>query len=457
MENANSPEYLEKIKNQVIENLKRTAFAPSVAMTDVPRDPLGIDEDDEAALDDQDEDENKDVRYTERQHDKRITNDAELSESEDEDMNERNGVRRQPGRPRRRNIMDYQNPHAAPDSGMDSGMATPEPLAGAATATAAAEESAGMDFEAITTAIDDANGEGKDNAAAVNKDDTQMKMEEDEEEEQQRGEVNTTNKDDPEADDVDEKDKDMDIKMDNNQQSSAASNGKKKDDCDMDVDEDRPVVSENDDNDKTAEDKDEDTVEKKIASDKNEDNKGAGSILEEGRASSTERPTQVTTGMTANSVTEAGVGAAQVTPPESPPATSAPVASGEMAGMTGNNAPNSSGAATEVSKSTKEVAGVGDDETIEKGEKEVKEKDEGDKDVEMAEADEQSVADAETKAKTETGIKSGAGTGNQTDTDANGAASDVNVKKEDAGEVEGESMKKKEEKEEKEEKGAADA
>lgn len=30
MDNANSPEYLEKIKNQVIENLRRTSFAPSV-------------------------------------------------------------------------------------------------------------------------------------------------------------------------------------------------------------------------------------------------------------------------------------------------------------------------------------------------------------------------------------------------------------------------------------------
>ncbi|KAJ9636248.1 histone deacetylase [Coniosporium apollinis] len=125
MDNANSPEYLEKIKNQVIENLRRTSFAPSVQMTDVPRHSLmpGISEDDEAALDDEDEDRNQDERYTQRQWDKRITRDDELSESEDEELNQRNGVRRQPGRKRRRNIMDYQNPHPAadfPGSGLDS-------------------------------------------------------------------------------------------------------------------------------------------------------------------------------------------------------------------------------------------------------------------------------------------------------------------------------------------------
>ena len=38
MDNANSPEYLEKIKHQVLENLRRTTqAAPSVQMQDVPR------------------------------------------------------------------------------------------------------------------------------------------------------------------------------------------------------------------------------------------------------------------------------------------------------------------------------------------------------------------------------------------------------------------------------------
>lgn len=109
MDNANSPEYLEKIKVQVIENLKRTTFAPSVQMTDVPRDP---DEDPDNILDDLDEDEHKDQRYTSRRWDKYVEKDGELSESEDEDENENNGVRPQPGERKRRNIMDYQNADA---------------------------------------------------------------------------------------------------------------------------------------------------------------------------------------------------------------------------------------------------------------------------------------------------------------------------------------------------------
>ncbi|KAI9847707.1 MAG: histone deacetylase [Sclerophora amabilis] len=124
MDNANSREYLEKIKTQVIENLKRTAFAPSVQMTDVPRDPEGMDDEADAILDDLDEDENKDDRYTKRRWDKYVEKDGELSDSEDEEESGRNGVRRQHNGPNRRNIMDYQNPNAATD--FESGVGTPE-------------------------------------------------------------------------------------------------------------------------------------------------------------------------------------------------------------------------------------------------------------------------------------------------------------------------------------------
>lgn len=116
MDNANTPEYLEKIKLQVIENLKRTTFAPSVQMTDVPRDPEGMNDEADAELDDADEDENPDTRYTKRRWDKYVEKDGELSESEDEEENEANGVRRQPNAPkRRRNMMDYQNANAVVD------------------------------------------------------------------------------------------------------------------------------------------------------------------------------------------------------------------------------------------------------------------------------------------------------------------------------------------------------
>ena len=121
MDNANTPEYLEKIKVQVIENLKRTAFAPSVQMTDVPRDPEGINDEADAELDDADEDENPDTRYTKRRWDKYVEKDGELSDSEDEDENQENGVRQQPNAPkRRRNMMDFQNPNAVPDDNVAS-------------------------------------------------------------------------------------------------------------------------------------------------------------------------------------------------------------------------------------------------------------------------------------------------------------------------------------------------
>lgn len=127
MDNANSPEYLEKIRSQVIENLKRTAFAPSVQMTDVPRNSLGpgMDDDVDDVMDDLDADQNPDVRYSQRDWDKYISKDGELSESEDEEANSNMGIRHQPGQPRRRNIMDYQNPNAAPDD-FDSRLGTPD-------------------------------------------------------------------------------------------------------------------------------------------------------------------------------------------------------------------------------------------------------------------------------------------------------------------------------------------
>ncbi|KAI6953912.1 hypothetical protein KC324_g15465 [Hortaea werneckii] len=118
MDNANSPEYLEKIKAQVYENLRKTQAAPSVQMQDVPRTAMGTNEtldEEEDRLDDEDADReaNKDVRFTQRNWDKNVDRDGD-SESEDEEMAEANGVRKQPGRERTRRvgIMDYQNPHA---------------------------------------------------------------------------------------------------------------------------------------------------------------------------------------------------------------------------------------------------------------------------------------------------------------------------------------------------------
>ncbi|KAL4808957.1 hypothetical protein BDV18DRAFT_92541 [Aspergillus unguis] len=126
MDNANTREYLDKIRTQVVENLKRTAFAPSVQMTDVPRESLvdGMDDEAEAILDDLDEDENKDKRFTKRQFDQYIEKPGELSDSEDEDENAANGVSRKPAHLKRRNQANYRLDLA--DSGVESGMATPQ-------------------------------------------------------------------------------------------------------------------------------------------------------------------------------------------------------------------------------------------------------------------------------------------------------------------------------------------
>ncbi|KAK4543279.1 hypothetical protein LTR36_005638 [Oleoguttula mirabilis] len=127
MDNANSPDYLEKIKQQVYENLRLTQAAPSVQMQDVPRNPMGADEtldEQEQRLDDEEADREagKDRRYTQRLWEKKTEREDELSESEDEEMAEAMGARRQPGKARRRGIMDYQNPHAPVD---ESGANTP--------------------------------------------------------------------------------------------------------------------------------------------------------------------------------------------------------------------------------------------------------------------------------------------------------------------------------------------
>ncbi|TKX23259.1 histone deacetylase-like protein 3 [Elsinoe australis] len=141
MDNANSPEYLEKIKTQVFDNLRMTAAAPSVQMTDVPRAPIFSEpnlndpenagdaedlDDREARLDDEDEDRNPDSRYTERRWDKKVTRDDEMEESDDEEGDAANGVLRQNGdsaRPKRVGIMDHKNPYAP--GGEESQGATP--------------------------------------------------------------------------------------------------------------------------------------------------------------------------------------------------------------------------------------------------------------------------------------------------------------------------------------------
>ncbi|KAK4200085.1 putative histone deacetylase [Triangularia verruculosa] len=124
MENANSYEYLEKIKIQVIENLRRTAPVPSVQMQDVPRQSMGVSDDQDDEMDDLDEDENKDVRMTQRQWEKRVERQDEFEDSDDEDMAAANGVFKLNGRTRQET--NFRDTHKEDDTmEVDSGVATP--------------------------------------------------------------------------------------------------------------------------------------------------------------------------------------------------------------------------------------------------------------------------------------------------------------------------------------------
>lgn len=125
MENANSHDYLHKIKSAVIENIRRTGKPSVEAFQTIPDVPgaLGrmVDSDAEDEEEDADADENPDVRMTELQRDKQIEHDGELEDpSDDEDYRNGLGVRRQPGVKKKRNITDFPNPNAAPADDLDT-------------------------------------------------------------------------------------------------------------------------------------------------------------------------------------------------------------------------------------------------------------------------------------------------------------------------------------------------
>lgn len=124
MENANSHDYLHKIKSAVIDNIRRTGKPSVEAFTNIPDVPAGLtratDSDAEDEDDDLDADENKDVRMTQRQRDQQIEHDGELYDaSDDEDYKNSLGVREQPGTKKRRHITDFPNPNAAPEDDLD--------------------------------------------------------------------------------------------------------------------------------------------------------------------------------------------------------------------------------------------------------------------------------------------------------------------------------------------------
>ncbi|KAF4125004.1 histone deacetylase 1/2 [Geosmithia morbida] len=140
MENSNSREYLNKITAAVIDNLRQTGPAPSVQMQDVPRKPFGgMTDEEEAELDDLDEDENKDVRMSERQFEKHVENNTEFEPAGDEDLARTNGVT---GRGDRSNKREFNDSHLEPVETGSEKRARSNPPEAAAAAAAAAEENA---------------------------------------------------------------------------------------------------------------------------------------------------------------------------------------------------------------------------------------------------------------------------------------------------------------------------
>jgi hypothetical protein len=106
MEDMNGTEYLTKIKNSVIENIRRTADA-STQMMSIPDAGHGFTDDNDDAAMDEDDDLHPDSRLTQARADRNIVRDDEFEDSDIEDEFEK---RRQP----RSRITDHVNPLAEP-------------------------------------------------------------------------------------------------------------------------------------------------------------------------------------------------------------------------------------------------------------------------------------------------------------------------------------------------------
>jgi len=85
MQNQNTPDYLDKIKQRLYENLRMIPNAPGVQMQPVPEDGIAEESDDE-----DDKPNSAEQRISIRSSDKRIAHDGELSDSEDEGDDRKN-------------------------------------------------------------------------------------------------------------------------------------------------------------------------------------------------------------------------------------------------------------------------------------------------------------------------------------------------------------------------------
>ncbi|CAF1383466.1 unnamed protein product [Rotaria magnacalcarata] len=105
MPNQNSSEYLDKIKVKLFDNLRMLPHAPGVQMQPIPDDAMDVDR-----VVDEDKDNDPDKRISQVQSDRRITDERELSDSEDEDGdNRRNQMKFKQMSVRRKNNSETAN------------------------------------------------------------------------------------------------------------------------------------------------------------------------------------------------------------------------------------------------------------------------------------------------------------------------------------------------------------
>jgi len=84
MPNQNSSEYMDKIKIKLFDNLRMLPHVPGVQMQPIPDDAMDVDR-----LVDEDKDADPDKRISQLQSDRRVEDERELSDSEDEDGDNR--------------------------------------------------------------------------------------------------------------------------------------------------------------------------------------------------------------------------------------------------------------------------------------------------------------------------------------------------------------------------------
>lgn len=124
MSNSNSVEYLDKIKTRLYENLRLIPNAPGVQMQPIPEDAINDIEDDE-----DDDKQDKDERISIRASEKRIQNEAEYSDSEDEGEGRRDKESHRPKikRPKVLSPSNAENGSVDGTPGMESGQREIQP------------------------------------------------------------------------------------------------------------------------------------------------------------------------------------------------------------------------------------------------------------------------------------------------------------------------------------------